>query len=226
MNGKPRLKVDALEVYYGRVRVLRGISLEIQRGRTTALIGRNGAGKTSTMRATLGLIPSSGSVRVDGEDVSTWPAFRRAQLGLGYAPEDRRLIPGMTVEENLRIPLLAQVHRAGLDQAGDLCREIPALEAIRGRKATELSGGQQRLVVTARALLAGSRLVLLDEPFQGLAPALVRENLRLIDWWRQCNRDVSVLVAESDLNFVDQLHPDQIIVIDRGTLTETRPHPE
>ncbi len=198
--------------------ILRGVSLEVPSGRIVGLVGRNGAGKTTTLRAIMGLAPiRSGVVRFDGHDLTRLPAHQRAGLGIGYMPEDRRLIGLLTVEENVLLPAWA----IGLGGATERLRWIygliPEVQELAGRPAAQLSGGQQKLVALARALMAGSRLLLLDEPFEGLAPALafrMGEILRALQ-----EEGLSVLLAESDLRRVSAL-AEAIYTIERGEIVQ------
>jgi branched-chain amino acid transport system ATP-binding protein len=193
------LQVDALRVKLQSVEVLRGISLALAPGEMVGLLGRNGAGKTTTLRTIMGLVAASaGRIVCGGEDLIALPTHRRTALGIGYMPEDRRLMPQLSVEENVLLP--GWVTR-GIDAAARLdfvYGLMPEVAAMRDRKALALSGGQQKLVALARALVVGTRLLLLDEPFEGVAPALSRRLAEVIGMLR--GKDVAVLIAQSDLN--------------------------
>jgi branched-chain amino acid transport system ATP-binding protein len=187
------LQIEHLRVKLQSVEVLRGVSLVLAPGEMIGLLGRNGAGKTTTLRAL--------------------PTHRRAALGIGYMPEDRRLVPQLSVEENILLP--GWVTR-GLDAAARLdfvYGLMPEVAAMRERKALVLSGGQQKLVALARALIVGTRLLLLDEPFEGVAPALSRRLAEVIGMLR--GREVAVLIAQSDLNHSARLL-DREYTIERG----------
>ena len=214
------LTIDALRVKLQAVEVLRGVSLTVQSGEMVGLVGRNGAGKTTTLRAVMGLVgANAGHISFAGQSLTALPTYRRAALGIGYMPEDRRLVPQLTVEENILLPSGYAVRRrqggAALSDAYACCRggdDAPAQGAA-------LSGGQQKLVALARALTIGTRLLLLDEPFEGVAPALSRRLAEVIGMLR--GKDVAVLIAESDLNHSVKLL-DREYLIERGTNRERR----
>ena len=193
------LEVSGLEVRYGSVTAVRGISLEVAEGEVVAIIGPNGAGKTSTLRAITGLVPSAGGrVVFRGTDVSRWKAHRIVTLGLGHAPEGRRLFPQMTVMENLR---MGAYRRRGPAEIGRTLAQVeelfPRLAERRAQLAGTLSGGEQQMLAIGRALMAEPRLLVLDEPSFGLAPMIVREIGRIV---RSINRErgVSVLLVEQN----------------------------
>jgi branched-chain amino acid transport system ATP-binding protein len=215
------LAIENLDVTIERARILRGVTLALEGGRVAGLIGRNGAGKTTLMRAIMGLVrPAAGRVRIDGADVTAAPAHRRARLQVGYMPEDRRLIPELTVEENLLVPawaVAAPNARARLARVYEL---IPEVAAFAKRRALQLSGGQQKLVALGRALMAGERLLLLDEPFEGIAPALAQ---RLVEVLQAVKKEgPSILLSESDYTHSVGLI-EKLFVIERGEVHE-RPH--
>jgi branched-chain amino acid transport system ATP-binding protein len=208
------LEVRSLHVAIDSVVALRGLSLEVGSGRMVGLVGRNGAGKTTLMRSLMGhLAPSSGSVELDGRELLALPAHARAGLGIGYMPEDRGLVPELTVEENILVPLWVNRALVEADRLALVYRVLPELVEMRTRRAVLLSGGQQKLVALARALAAGTRLLLLDEPFEGVAPALSKRLAEVIASLK--GSEVSVLLAQSDLNHARRL-VDTEYVIERG----------
>jgi branched-chain amino acid transport system ATP-binding protein len=173
------LSLSNLNVSIASVHILRGVSLELAAGSMTGLIGRNGAGKTTLIKTVMGLLKAgSGSVRFEDKDLLAVPTHARARLGIGYMPEDRRLIPDLTVEENILLPAWA----AGIDDARarweKILEYVPEIRELAPRKGAQLSGGQQKLAALARALMCGTRLLLLDEPFEGVAPAPGRGGAR------------------------------------------------
>ncbi len=210
MNARPVLAVSNLCVTFGGVPALRNVGLEVPEGSTVALVGRNGAGKTTTLRAIMGLVKTAGgSLHLDGAALGTVPPHHRARLGIGYAPEDRRMIGALSVEENLLLPAQAcgwqeAARTAGMERVYAL---LPELAQIRTRPAGSLSGGQQKMVALGRALLVGRRLLLLDEPFQGLAPALARRYAEALTELRRRDAALSILVTESNPALLQPLAP-------------------
>jgi len=215
-SGQRMLEVRDLGVSIAAVQILRGVSLAVPDQAMIGLIGRNGAGKTTLMKTLMGLHrAASGSVQFDGRDLLAQPTHARVRLGIGYMPEDRRLIPDLTVEENVLVPAWA----AGLADARERLERvyglIPEMRAFAPRKGLALSGGQQKLAALARALIAGTRLLVLDEPFEGVAPALAQ---RLAEVIANLKREgMSVLLSESDLQHSERL-VDRVVVIDRGAI--------
>ena len=210
------LSMENLSVSIGGARILRGVRLRIGRGQTLRLAGRNGAGKTTLMRSIMGLADiAEGEIFLDDIRLDAQPPERRAGLGIGYMPEDRRLVPDFTAEENILLPAWTVGETLPLDKIYAL---IPELSAFAPRKASELSGGQQKLVALARALACGSRLLLLDEPFEGVAPALSRRLAEIISRARQDAR--SVLIAESDQSHSERL-ADRSLLIERGAILDS-----
>lgn len=207
------LTIRDLRVTIQSAEILRGVNIEVAPGEMIGLLGRNGAGKTTTLRAVMGLLAvRGGAIDWDGRTLLPLEPHRRAALGLGYMPEDRRLVPRLTVEENILVPLWAMHHvdPARVRLAYDL---LPEVEAMKDRKGLLLSGGQQKLVALARAIVAGHRLLLLDEPFEGVAPALSHRLAEVIAALR--GGSLSILLAQSDLNHSNALF-DRTYVIERG----------
>lgn len=214
------LHLDGIDVDIENVPVLRDVSLSVDTGQTVALMGRNGAGKTTTFRSIMGLEKvQDGRIVLGGEDITELPARKRSSHGLGFMPEDRRLFTNMTVRENLQISAWGakgDVSRDEFDGIVDRAIEtFPDMTDFIDRKAGRLSGGQQKMVAVSRALAADPSLLLLDEPFEGLAP-VVRENFRAgIE--RIIDQGVSILLAESNIQHAQEV-ADQFYVIERGEI--------
>ena len=208
------LKVEGLHVAIQGVQALRGLSLDVADGSMVGLVGRNGAGKTSLLRAVMGHLPASqGRIQFEGQDLARLPRHARAGLGIGYMPEDRGLVPELTVEENILLPVWVNKALREDERLALVYRVLPELIEMKDRRALLLSGGQQKLVALARALAVGTRLLLLDEPFEGVAPALSKRLGDVIAGLK--GSAVSVLIAQSDLNHSRRL-VDAEFVIERG----------
>ncbi|HEU4367024.1 MAG TPA: ATP-binding cassette domain-containing protein [Methylomirabilota bacterium] len=208
------LRLSGVSVSIGPVGILRNVSLEVGTGQFAGLIGRNGAGKTTLLRTIMGILPHrEGAVDFDGAVLGQVPTHRRVSLGVGYMPEDRRLVPGLSVEENVLLPAWSAGFPDAAERLGRVYRAIPEVAELRGRRALQLSGGQQKLVALARAMLAGTRLLLLDEPFEGVAPVLARRLAEVIAGLRQTG--VTAILSESSLTHAHGLL-DRVFVIDRG----------
>ena len=208
------LQIDSLHVSIQSVEALRGLSLTVPDGAMVGLVGRNGAGKTTLMRSVMGHLPvRSGRIVFDGHDLAALPPHRRAALGIGYMPEDRGLVPELTVEENVLVPVWVNRSLRAEERLALVYRVLPELSEMRERRALLLSGGQQKLVALARALAVGTRLLLLDEPFEGVAPVLSKRLADVIAGLK--GSAVSVLMAQSDLNHARRL-VDHEVVIERG----------
>jgi branched-chain amino acid transport system ATP-binding protein len=214
---RPLLSVEDLHVHLGGSHVLQGISFDVAQGGVTAVLGRNGVGKTTTLRALMGLVPGSGRVFFGGEEIAGRPTHRIVQLGVGYVPEDREVFAGLTVEENLR--LAERNGAAHYDVVYDL---FPELRERARQRAGTLSGGQQQMVAIARALLNDNRVLLIDEPTKGLAPFLVTEVARALEHAAEAT---TILLVEQNLGVVQRLARDAV-VLDQGRVVHTGPAQE
>jgi branched-chain amino acid transport system ATP-binding protein len=204
---KTLLAVDDLHVFLGQSHVLQGVSFDVPEGGVTALLGRNGVGKTTTLRAILGLVDRRGSVELDGRELTRMSTHRIVQQSVGYVPEDRDVFTGLTVAENLRLAERDPAPRY------DLVYELfTELEQRAQQRAGTLSGGQQQMVAIARALLNDNRVLLVDEPTKGLAPALVAEVARVLERLAELT---TVLLVEQNLGVVRRIAHDAI-VLDQG----------
>jgi branched-chain amino acid transport system ATP-binding protein len=204
------LIADDLHTYYGKSHILHGVSIEAAEGQVTALLGRNGAGKTTTLRSLMGLTPPrEGRVSIFGTATTGWPAFRVAALGVGYVPEGRRIFPNLTVDENLMVPL----ERPGPWTPATIYKLFPRLEERKRNLGRQLSGGEQEMLSIARALLINPKLLMLDEPSQGLAPLIVREVFRIVAQMR--SEGISVLLVEQNVRMSLEI-ADQAYVLDDG----------
>ncbi len=207
------LGVRSLNARYGEARVVFDASLSLRQGEVVALVGRNGAGKTSLLRAIMGLMPhSTGTVVLHGEAIDALPAFERARRGLGYVPEDRRIFTDLSVGENLRVA--ARPLAGGFSEA-DLLAIFPNLATMLDRPAGQSSGGEQQMLSVARTLAANPRVVLLDEPSEGIAPLIVAGLKQAVIAMKE--RGVATLLAEQNLGFVAAV-ADRAVLIEQGRL--------
>ncbi|MBB3009855.1 MULTISPECIES: ATP-binding cassette domain-containing protein [Cupriavidus] len=193
------LSIEGIHVSIQSAAVLRGLSMTIPDRTMVGLVGRNGAGKTTLMRSLMGhLRPSQGRMLFNGCDLSTLASHERARLGIGYMQEDRGLVPELTVEENILLPVWASRTLSASERLAFVYGILPEIKEMRHRRALLLSGGQQKLVALGRALAVGTRLLLLDEPFEGVAPALSKRLAEVI--LKLKASDLSIFISQSDLN--------------------------
>jgi branched-chain amino acid transport system ATP-binding protein len=191
---EPLLGVEGLCTNYGKIRILRDVALTVGEGEVVALLGLNGAGKTTTLRSILGLTAArAGTIRYDGRNITTWPAYKIARLGVGYVPEGRRMFKDLSTLENLQ---LAENGRGGDWTIPRVLEHLPKLAELRARKAGRLSGGEQEMLAIGRALVSNPRLLLIDEPSQGLAPLIVEEVYRILSELKQTG--VAILLVEQN----------------------------
>lgn len=210
------LEIRNLNVAIESVPILHNVSLDVGAGQMVGLIGHNGAGKTTLIRTLMGLLDATaGSIRFAGDDLRAQPGHQRAAAGISYLPEDRRLIPALTVEENILLPVWANKLQGSAERLAWVYSLIPEIAQFRDRRAMQLSGGQQKLVALARALMPGHRLLILDEPFEGVAPVLSRRLSEVIAQLGQ--QGLCVLISESDDTHSADL-VDALYRIERGSV--------
>ncbi|MDT7951741.1 MAG: urea ABC transporter ATP-binding subunit UrtE [Acetobacteraceae bacterium] len=208
------LSIDGLDVHYGSARILRGVSMAMEEGQCLALLGRNGAGKTTLLRCLVGLLaPSAGRITLSGADIVGWPSFRRTRAGLGYVPQGREIFADLSVAENLLITQKAHGIRdpAWLDE---VCALFPVLRQMWRRRGGDLSGGQQQQLAICRALMGRPRLLVLDEPTEGIQPSVVKSIESVI---ASLKGSLSILLVEQYFDFARQL-ADRFVVLDRGAV--------
>jgi len=214
------LEVKDLQAFYGKSHILHGVSLEVREGELVTLLGRNGAGKSTTIRSLMGLMKQmSGTVRMFGKDVAGWTPFRIAASGVGYVPEGRRVFANLTVDENLRVP----VDRPGPWTIPRIYELFPRLAERKGNKGRQLSGGEQEMLSIGRALLLNPKLLFLDEPSQGLAPLIVRDVFNVVVKMR--NEGMSVLLVEQNVRGAVEI-ADRAYVLDDGRIVYEGPAAE
>ena len=209
------LEIDAVNQYYGGSHILRGVSLQVQRGQVLALLGRNGVGKTTLLKALMGLVPiRGGAIRLDGARIDRLRPEQRARLGIGYVPQGREIFARLTVAENLQMGLAAAGGRGRVpDELFDL---FPVLAQMRGRRGGDLSGGQQQQLAIARALAARPRLLVLDEPTEGIQPSIIKDIERVIRMLA-ARGDMAILLVEQYYDFARAL-ADRYAVMARGDI--------
>jgi branched-chain amino acid transport system ATP-binding protein len=211
------LAVENLHAWYERSHVVQGVSLAVNAGEIVTLMGRNGAGKTTTLRAIMGLVSKrAGSVRFDGEEILSLPAHQRFRRGLGYVPEDRRIVPGLTVRENLRLGLLASPRRREEDRLIErVALTFPRLRERIDQEGTSLSGGEQQMLAIARAMMSEPRMILLDEPSEGIMPVLVDEMFALFRNMKAAG--VTILLVEQNVERALAIS-DRAYIMDHGEI--------
>ncbi|KAA0256854.1 ATP-binding cassette domain-containing protein [Deferribacter autotrophicus] len=212
------LEIKELDVEINKIPIIRKLSLSIPNGIFAGLVGRNGAGKTTLLRSIMGVLKiKSGEILFNNENIVNYPPYNRIKYGIGYMPEDRRLVPDLTVQENILLPLWS-LKSNNYDEKLDLIYSmIPEIKKFAKKKASQLSGGQQKLVALARALVVGKSILLLDEPFEGVAPALAKRLLELLQKLKSLG--TTILITESEYKHAVGLL-DMIFYIERGTIVK------
>jgi branched-chain amino acid transport system ATP-binding protein len=211
------LKVQALNAWYDRSHVVQDLGFEVKKGEIVTLMGRNGAGKTTTLKAVMGLLARrGGSVLFDGQELLAQPAHTRFHAGLAYVPEDRRIVPGLSVRENLRLGLIAgkerHTERARIDE---IAKTFPRLAERMEQEGTSMSGGEQQMLAIARAMMSKPRMILLDEPSEGIMPLLVHEMFELFARLR--SEGTTILLVEQNVERALQVS-DRAYILDQGRI--------
>ncbi len=215
---EPILELRGVHAYLGSSHILQGVDFDVPAGKVTMLLGRNGVGKTTTLRSILGLGPRSGSVRFQGKELTAMPPHKIVRLGIGYVPEDRDVFHGLTVAENLRL-----AERPGMRPRYELVYDLfPELQQRARQAAGTLSGGQQQMVSVGRALLNDSPLLLIDEPTKGLAPKVVTDLVVVLERVAEVS---TVLMVEQNLAVAERL-ADNVVVMDHGSIIASGPADE
>ena len=211
------LKVEQLNAWYDHSHVIQGLGFEVRPGEIVTLMGRNGAGKTSTLRTVMGLVTKcTGSVLFDGQSLLDQPPHARYHLGLAYVPEERRIVPGLTVLENLQLGLLASTRRGEMSaMIEEIAQTFPRLKERLGQEGTSLSGGEQQMLAIARAMMARPRMILLDEPSEGIMPLLVHEMFEL--FMRMKQQGTTLLLVEQNVERALSIS-DRAYILDQGQI--------
>jgi branched-chain amino acid transport system ATP-binding protein len=211
------LRIENLNAWYDRSHVLQGISLEVNKGEIVTLMGRNGAGKTTTLRSLMGLLSKrQGKASIDGTSFLDLPAHERFHLGLAYVPEDRRIVPGLTVKENLELGVIAQKNRGDMNVLVDeIAETFPRLKERLQQDGTSMSGGEQQMLAIARAMIAKPKVILLDEPSEGIMPVLVDEMFELFAKLKQ--QGLTILLVEQNVQQALKIS-DRAYILDQGEI--------
>ncbi|EHR70252.1 urea ABC transporter, ATP-binding protein UrtE [Burkholderiales bacterium JOSHI_001] len=211
------LKVEGLNQYYGGSHILRNLSLEAKLGEVTVILGRNGVGKTTLLKSLMGVVPvKTGTVQLDGADITRATSYERVRRGIGYVPQGREIFSRLTVEENLRMGLA--VKPGGTPVPGELFELFPVLKQMLNRRGGDLSGGQQQQLAIARALAAGPKLLILDEPTEGIQPSIIKDIGRVIRMLAG-RKTMAIILVEQYYDFAAEL-ADQYLVMERGSVVQ------
>jgi len=209
------LQVEQINQYYGAAHTLRGVSLSVPQGQCVALLGRNGVGKTTLLKCLMGVLPvARGKVAFDGRDITRWQPHQRAAAGIAYVPQGREIFARLTVEENLRMGMAVLPRREAQSIRADVFELFPVLNDMLHRRGGDLSGGQQQQLAIARALLARPRLIIFDEPTEGIQPSIIKDIGRVIRLLRE-RGDIGILLCEQYFDFAREL-ADRFVVLSRG----------
>ena len=209
------LDVQKIDQFYGSSHTLRGVSLSVKQGECLALLGRNGVGKTTLLKCLMGVQPiASGQIMFDGQDISRLTPHARAALGMGYVPQGREIFARLTVEENILMGMATKSGRAAKTIKGEIFELFPVLRTMLSRRGGDLSGGQQQQLAIARALVAEPRLIIFDEPTEGIQPSIIKDIGRVINLLRE-RGDIAILLCEQYFDFAREL-ADRFVVMSRG----------
>jgi urea transport system ATP-binding protein len=213
------LTVEKLNQHYGSSHTLRDVSFEVPKGQCVGLLGRNGVGKSTLLKCLMGVVPvTSGSISIEGQEITNLPPFVRVRLGLGYVPQGREIFPRLTVEENLLMGLASKNHGGPSDIPGDVFEMFPVLKQMLRRRGGDLSGGQQQQLAIARALVMKPKLLILDEPTEGIQPSIIKEIERVIHALSEPG-DMAILLVEQYFEFAREL-ADQYVILRRGEIVK------
>ena len=213
------LTVTNLNQYYGSSHTLRDVSFDVPTGKVTALLGRNGVGKTTLLKCLMGVLPArSGTVSFDGQDITAMPSHLRVRSGIGYVPQGREIFPRLTVEENLLMGLASKPNGAARDIPAEIFEMFPVLKQMLRRRGGDLSGGQQQQLAIGRALVMKPKLLILDEPTEGSQPSIIKEIERVIHGLSE-RGDMAILLVEQYFDFAREL-ADQFVILRRGEIVK------
>ncbi len=214
------LQVNGLNQYYGGSHTLRDVAIEVPGGAVTALLGRNGVGKTTLLKCLMGVLPvAAGSVTLDGQDITKVPPYARVRLGMGFVPQGREIFPRLTVEENLMMGLASKPSGGAQDIPGEIFDMFPVLKAMKGRRGGDLSGGQQQQLAIGRALAMKPKVLILDEPTEGIQPSIIKDIERVIKTLAG-RGDMAILLVEQYYDFAREL-ADHYVVLQRGEVVKS-----
>ena len=219
----PMLEVKNINQYYGSSHTLRGISLDVRAGECMALLGRNGVGKTTLIKCLTGVLPTAnGAIHFEGHDITKVPPHKRAALGIAYVPQGRDIFSRLTVEENIRMGMARFPARKAQHIQEEVYALFPVLKTMLGRRGGDLSGGQQQQLAIARALVAQPKLIILDEPTEGIQPSIIKDIGRVIELLKS-KGDIAILLCEQYFDFAHDL-ADRFVVLNRGEVAATGEH--
>ena len=219
-GGEVMLKVKQLNQYYGGSHTLRNVDIEVPGGAVTALLGRNGVGKTTLLKSLMGVLPvAGGRITLDGRDVSRMAPYARARLGMGYVPQGREIFPRLTVEENLLMGLASKTNGRVQDIPSEIYDMFPVLESMKSRRGGDLSGGQQQQLAIGRALAMNPKVLILDEPTEGIQPSIIKDIERVIKTLSG-RGNMAILLVEQYYDFAREL-ADHYVVLQRGEVVKT-----